>query len=399
MSLERLLFASTHSYLDPSSGAALCSRDVLELLAARGVDCRALCTGVLDYDAETRAEDVLDLVGVPYDRAVALLASGTSTGVIDSTLNGVRVTVMPTSSSRGERAPDQTESRRFLDLADQVLVRFRPQVVLTYGGHPAGLELMARARTAGAAVVFHLHNFAYADRTAFAHASAVIFPSEYSRRHYRRLIGLDGVVISDPLRAERVVASDPEPRYLTFVNPQPAKGMTVFARLAVELDRRRPDIPILVVEGRVASGGLAEAGLDLSGLTNLRRMANTPDPRHFYRVSRAVLVPSLWRESLGRVAIEALANGLPVLASDRGALPETLGDAGFLFTLPARCTPTSGVVPTAREVASWIATIERLWDDPAFETSHRTRALEAARRWDDRLITDEYERFFAGLGV
>ena len=36
----------------------------------------------------------------------------------------------------------------------------------------------------------------------------------------------------------------------------------------------------------------------LSGesLTNLHRMANTPDPRDFYRVSRVVLMPSLWRE-------------------------------------------------------------------------------------------------------
>ena len=38
---HRLLFASIHSYLDPSSGAALATRELLELLAARGWDCRA----------------------------------------------------------------------------------------------------------------------------------------------------------------------------------------------------------------------------------------------------------------------------------------------------------------------------------------------------------------------
>ena len=32
---QRLLFASIHSYLDPSSGAALATREVLELLSAR----------------------------------------------------------------------------------------------------------------------------------------------------------------------------------------------------------------------------------------------------------------------------------------------------------------------------------------------------------------------------
>jgi glycosyltransferase involved in cell wall biosynthesis len=65
-------------------------------------------------------------------------------------------------------------------------------------------------------------------------------------------------------------------------------------------------------------------------------MANTPDPRDFYRVRREVRMPSLWREPLGRVTVEAIANVIPVLASDRGALPETPGDAGFVLTIPER---------------------------------------------------------------
>jgi hypothetical protein len=107
-------------------------------------------------------------------------------------------------------------------------------------------------------------------------------------------------------------------------------------------------------------------------------MANTPDPRDFYRVSRAVLMPSLWRESLGRVAIEAMANGIPVLASDRGALPETLGNAGFVFTIPDRCAPASMVIPTSHEVAPWVATIERLWTIP------RWRPGTAVSPWQRR---------------
>jgi len=397
VSLERLLFASCHGYLDPSSGAALATRDVLELLAARGVDCRVLSTGVLDYERETPLETVLDAAGVPYDRAAAPLTGGGAAEVLDLTLNGVRVTLLPTSSSRAARAPDAHESHALLDLAGRVLGRFRPQVVLTYGGHPANLALMALARRAGAAVVFHLHNFAYGDRGAFADAAAVLVPSDYARRFYARTLGLGAAALPLPVRADRVLAAGPEPTYLTFVNPQPVKGVSVFARVAAELGRRRPDIPLLVVEGRGESAGLADAGPDLSGLRNLHRMANTPDPRQFYRVSRAVLVPSLWRESFGRVAAEALCNGIPVLASDRGALPETLGDAGFLFTLPGRCTADGRGVPTAREVAPWVATVERLWDDPAFERRHRDRARDAASRWDDAELAGRYGEFFAGL--
>jgi glycosyltransferase involved in cell wall biosynthesis len=393
----RLLFASIHGYVDPSSGAALATRDLLELLAGRGADCRTLSTSVLDFEREMPLESVLDPMGVPYARMRAALSGGGDAEVFDLTLNGVRTTLLRTASSRAERSPDQHESRTFLDLAEQVFTRFRPQVLLTYGGHPASLELMRRARRRGIRVVFHLHNFAYDDRRAFAEADAVLVPSGFARRFYARRLGLHCTAIPYPLCPERVVASDPESRYVTFVNPQPTKGVTVFARIALELARRRPDIPLLVVEGRGTADGLAGVGVDLSGLENLHKMANTPDPRDFYRVSRAVLVPSLWRETFGRVAAEALLNGLPVLASDRGALPETLGDAGFVFTLPERCTPGSGSVPTAREVAPWVAAIERLWDDSAWEAEHRRRALIEARRWDRVGVFQRYHDFFQAL--
>ncbi len=38
-----------------------------------------------------------------------------------------------------------------------------------------------------------------------------------------------------------------------------------------------------------------------------------------------------WKEQLGRVVIEAMALGVPVIGSDSGALPEVIGDAGLLF--------------------------------------------------------------------
>jgi len=53
-----------------------------------------------------------------------------------------------------------------------------------------------------------------------------------------------------------------------------------------------------------------------------------------YQSFDVVIVPSLstpgWTEQFGRVAIEAMATGVPVIASDSGALPEVIGDAGLL---------------------------------------------------------------------
>ncbi|HWT80205.1 MAG TPA: hypothetical protein VN648_15590, partial [Candidatus Methylomirabilis sp.] len=64
----RLLFCSYHSYFDPSSGAALATRDLLELLVARGWDCRVFCGPLLDFEATTSVEQLLTNHGLPYDR-------------------------------------------------------------------------------------------------------------------------------------------------------------------------------------------------------------------------------------------------------------------------------------------------------------------------------------------
>jgi hypothetical protein len=130
---------------------------------------------VLDPERETSLDEVLAALELPVRRFQAELGTGGAADVID--LNGVRVTLMPPSSSCAERSPDPREAAIFLELAEQVFDRFRPDVLLTYGGHPANLELMRRARLQGIAVVFHLHNFGYNDRRAFADVSAVIFPS------------------------------------------------------------------------------------------------------------------------------------------------------------------------------------------------------------------------------
>jgi glycosyltransferase involved in cell wall biosynthesis len=182
-------------------------------------------------------------------------------------------------------------------------------------------------------------------------------------------------------------------QYVTFVNPQPEKGVFVFARIAAELARRRPDIPLLVIEGRGKAGWLQHTGLDLGAPGNISVMANTPDPRDFYQVSRLVLMPSLCWESFPRVAAESLINGIPVLGSRRGGLPETLEHAGFLFDIPERYTPGSREVPTAEEVAPWIDTMIRLWDDKDLYAQERQRCLAAARAWHPDRLLSRFEEF------
>ena len=131
------LYSSIHCYLDPSSGAALCTRELLELLAGWGMDCRVLTTGILDPERETSLDEVFATLELPARRFLAELGLGRAAEVIDLSVNGVRVTLMPTSSQLRRGSPDPRESTIFLELAEQVFDRFRPDVLLTYGGHPA----------------------------------------------------------------------------------------------------------------------------------------------------------------------------------------------------------------------------------------------------------------------
>ncbi len=205
---------------------------------------------------------------------------------------------------------------------------------------------------------------------------------------------------------------------MTFVNPTPLKGGYVFARIAEELSRRRPDIPLLVVEAVGKADFLPALGIDLGGLKNVRFMRASPDPREFYSVTKLVLMPSLI-ESAGLVAMEAMTNGIPVLASNRGGLPETIGGSphpnplpdstrlhpsplpegkgtgGFLFDIPARYTPETRDVPTAEEVAPWVDTIIRLWDDAAEYDRASRAARERAQAWHPDRLAPLYRDFFS----
>jgi glycosyltransferase involved in cell wall biosynthesis len=393
----RVLSCSWHCYLDPSSGAAHSLRDLLELLARRGWECRALCAAHLDYDVPPPLPQLLAAHGLPFQCVDHATAGLPPYSLFDFVQGGVPVTIYAPQVVPPHSAVPPAAAIPLLALYERALEQFRPEIVLTYGGYWLGREIIARARRHGARVVFWLRNFSYRYADLFGQVDGILVGSHYAGEHYRKLLGLDCTVIPSPLDWDKFVcAEEVRGRHVTFVNPQPSKGVFLFARIAHELGRRRPDIPLLVKEGRGQASWLARTGLDLTGC-NLHVMAHTPDPREIYRASRVVLMPSLWDESFGRVAAEALANGVPVLGSRRSALVETLADAGFLFDVPAKYTTESREVPSAEEMAPWVDTILRLYDDEAFYQEQRRRCREAARVWRPEGVGDRYEAFLLGL--
>ncbi|HEY1190185.1 MAG TPA: glycosyltransferase [Gemmata sp.] len=393
----RLLFASYHAYLDHSSGAALATRDLFEHLTARGWSCRSVCGPELDFHDGREPAAVLREYRIPYHLEQCAPPGGRY-DLFHFMLNGVPVSQYRPDGFVPHRAATREEGVPFLDVVSRACEQFRPDLVLTYGGLPFAAHLMRRVRRAGARVVFCLHNLGYGDPALLRQADALWVPSEFARDAYRARVGVEAVAVPWPWDHTRAVPARTDGQFVTFVNPIPVKGVAWFARIVAETFRRRPEIPFLVVEGRGGTEWLGRVPIDLSG-ANLRAMRATPHPREFYARSRVVLVPSLCEETFGRVAAEALAGGVPVLASRRGALPETLGGAGFLFDIPDRYTDPMRMTdaPTAEEVRGWVEAIELLWDAPELLAAHQARARERAQAWAPDRACEGVTGFLRGL--
>jgi glycosyltransferase involved in cell wall biosynthesis len=85
-----------------------------------------------------------------------------------------------------------------------------------------------------------------------------------------------------------------------------------------------------------------------------------------YARARAVVVPSVWPEPFGLAGIEAMARGRPVVAVNRGGIPEWLddGETGLL------ADATSGALAAA---------VRRVLDDGALARRMGARARERCR--------------------
>jgi len=394
----RVLFASYHCFHDPASGAARCTRDLFDQLTTHGWTCAVFTGPNRDDD---RAPPINEQLAAP-DLSIESGRVGSlafTTYFTDSL--GYPVTVFAPDLPAVQRPPSPVEARTFANRLGRVVRAFRPDVVLTYGGDPASRLVPPVARSVGAKVIFWLHNLSYGGTEFFRDYDNVIVPSAFARDHYRSAANMECVILPPVLEPGQVVAaSSPErKRYATFVNPEPAKGATWFARLAEVLCRVRPDLPLLVVEGRGHIDWLGRCGIDLSATQSIHRMENTADPRWFYRVSRVMLMPSLVGETFGRVAAEAQINGIPVLASDRGALPDTVGAGGVILPIPPHITPSTSEPPTADEVAPWVEAVIRIWEDPVWEEHLVQATRQAALRWHPEVIVPQWEEFVTRMAA
>ncbi len=176
------------------------------------------------------------------------------------------------------------------------------------------------------------------------HLAAGAYPCSKAAGNILRTKGLRGFLVILPLGldpAEFVPAERDAPTsgllHIGYVGRLAAhKGVSVLLEALASTEGHTAQI---AGDGPVADQ-LRETADDLGLAGRVTFVGHVPqsDLPEFYRRIDALVVPSIpvngWDEQFCRVAVEAMASGVPVIASETGALPEVLGVAGLL--VPAR---------------------------------------------------------------
>jgi glycosyltransferase involved in cell wall biosynthesis len=163
------------------------------------------------------------------------------------------------------------------------------------------------------------------------------------------------------------------------VNPSYHKGATLFYRIAEMMIATLPALKFLVVESRSNLDEIEESsGLPFSQMRNVRRIGMQSDMTEVFSRTHVLLMPSLWHESGGRIAIEALSLGIPVVSSNHGGLPEHLGVGAERIDVPQPLREDTRLIPPPSVAVPWVSALAQLWTD---EDHWAERSAAATAQW------------------
>ena len=246
---------------------------------------------------------------------------------------------------------------------DALLAEFKPDIVWTQ--LEGARQLLMRARNFGIQGLYFVHDAETpaAELRAIAELGChIVCSSSFLQCKVQEIIGREAHVIYPCPELYFDTRGNPD-GYITMVNPHRVKGLNTF----LEIARRLPAEKFLLLESwKLSNEGVVDLKQKLQALPNVRFMQRVSAMRAIYAQTKLLLVPSVWEEGFGMVAVEAQSCGIPVIASARGGLPESVGDGGVL-------------IADYQNAAAWAKVIGMLLADPDAYRSLAKKALRHAR--------------------
>ena len=184
------------------------------------------------------------------------------------------------------------------------------------------------------------------------------------------------------------------PILLSVGRLQPSKGIDTLLRAAADIRHDYPDVCVLVVGGGLDDQDERETAelnrLQALGhrlrLTNVHYIKAQPQEKlaQYYAAADVFVMPSHY-ESFGMVALEAMACGTPVVASEVGGLASTIihDDSGLL-------------VPSG-DWRAFAQAISRLLASPQLQSAMRQAGRERAQAFAWPLIVENNVRLYRRL--
>lgn len=245
-----------------------------------------------------------------------------------------------------------------------VISKEKPDIVVVLASKPVKMALAAQE--AGAKVIMMLQDVEFNDHGGdFKLLGDIpcVANSAFTAETYHKSFAISPKVIHPMVDANKYQTQTSREN-VTYINPHPSKGVDIVLAAA----RACPDIPFAIYKSWPLSvEERASLNEKLSGLSNVKLHPPTRDMKSVYGKARILMAPSKWQEAYGRVASEAQFNGIPVIASNRGGLPEAVGDGGILLD------PDGPIEP-------WINAVRRLWDDKEYYKDLSEKAQAYAQR-------------------